>query len=443
MAKAKHVHVSAARLAAHRALMDASSRHVFVDQALHDVFQSMRIDRADRALATLLVQETVRRRAALDYRLSRLLDDGITSLPPAVQEALRIGLVQLLHVDRVPDHAAVDESVGLTKKAGFERFAPVVNAVLRRVARGEAPPLPEGSGDAALATRYSFPRWLVRRWRRLGPDMKRALEGSNRTPPLTLRVNLLRTDVPAVLRAIRAAGAEGQPGRFVPETIRVSGRIDVSAFSPLAAGEVSVQDESEALVSRLVDPLPGQRFLDLCAAPGGKAAHLWERSRGLATIVANESSRPRIARLADTMRRLGMPPRITVGDGTHPPFRGWFDGVLVDAPCTGTGVLARRAEARWRLERDDPARHGVRQRELLASAAELVIPGGVLVYAVCSIEPEETTDVLSAFLDAHPSFRLEPATLPAGAADEAGRLFLLPGTEDADGVFGARLRRIH
>jgi 16S rRNA (cytosine967-C5)-methyltransferase len=205
---------------------------------------------------------------------------------------------------------------------------------------------------------------------------------------------------------------------------------------------VSVQDESEALVAELVDPLPGERILDLCAAPGGKTCHLLERSQGMTRVVAMDPVRSRLVRAGENMLRIRLRAALVVADGREPPFAERFDTVLVDAPCTGTGVLARRADARWRLESEDPARCARLQAELLERAAALVGVGGLLVYSVCSIEPEETTDLLERFLETHPGFREETVrALPQRARDPHGRLLILPGLEGCDGVFGVRLRR--
>jgi 16S rRNA (cytosine967-C5)-methyltransferase len=282
----------------------------------------------------------------------------------------------------------------------------------------------------------------VRRWRRHGDRLISILEGSNRTPDVVLRVNHAATTRERVLKVLGASRVSCSASLLSDACIRVHGRLDLPEFPPFRRGEVSVQDESEALVAELVDPLPGERILDLCAAPGGKTCHLLERSQGMTRVVAMDPVRSRLVRAGENMLRIRLRAALVVADGREPPFAERFDTVLVDAPCTGTGVLARRADARWRLESEDPARCARLQAELLERAAALVGVGGLLVYSVCSIEPEETTDLLERFLETHPGFREETVrALPQRARDPHGRLLILPGLEGCDGVFGVRLRR--
>lgn len=435
--------IAPARYVAFRALLESEQRQIFADRRLRELFASGNLKREDRALATLLVQETLRRRAELDYLILKLLDKGFSSIAPPVMQALRLGLVQIIYLDRVPDHAAVDESVKMTRNSGYPERAGVVNAILRRASRGDLPAVPAGDDDLSLAIRYSFPVWLVRRWRRLGDGFRSALEGSNRTPDLVLRVNSSRTTPTKVLRDLEAINVHAEPGRLASTCIRVRGRFDLTHFPGFISGEVSVQDESEALVCDMVDPLPTERILDACAAPGGKTGHMLERTDGLARLTAMDLSPTRLRMVAENLERTRFQADLIAGDGRFPPLRSRFDRVLVDAPCSGTGVLARRAEARWRLDSSDPARCAERQILLLDALSKLVATGGLLVYSVCSVEQEETSDVVERFLHSHPRFREEPAaSLPQRARDPLGRLFILPGGAGSDGVFGVRFRRV-
>jgi len=427
---------------AHRALVEADRQGTFADRVLNELYDQYEPGREDRALGTLLVQESLRRRGALDHQLDQLLDKPFVGLPVEVQDALRIGLVQLLHLDRVPAHAAVTESVSLVHGYDHPDLAPVVNAVLRRAARGEVPPLPEGDDPASLAARHSFPGWLARRWHaRYGERTGALMEGSNRIPSLVLRVDEGRTSVDEVARALDGLGVAHSRSRLHGASLRVEGRLTLREFGPFLSGRVTVQDESESLVGVLVDPLPSHRVLDLCAAPGGKTSHLLELSKGMAEVVAVEPVAARMTQLRQTLERVGHRAHLVRADGQLPPFRREFDRVLVDAPCTGTGVLARRAEARWRLEPEHPPEQAALQPALLTEAADLVVVGGILVYSVCSIEPEETTEVVETFLRSHPEFEPVPVEgIPRDAVVD-GNLFLLPGSFDADGVFAARFRR--
>ncbi len=416
---------------------------MFAERVLARLFTEGRFVRADRALATAIVQETLRRRAALDYRLDAMLAERLDELPLPVVNALRIGLVQLLHLDRVPPHAAVNDSVTLCRITGHVEQVGVVNAILRRAASGDLPPLPDGDDDESIAVRHSLPLWLVTRWRRYGDRFYEVVAGANRIPDLVLRVDRRRTSVEAVLAALATKGVDATPGHLSADSVRVLGRLTLEDLGPFREGLASVQDEAESLVVELVDPLPTHRVLDLCAAPGGKSLHVLERTGGAVELIAVEKEFTRLSRLRENRSRLGMAFDVVCADGRELPFDVAFDRVLVDAPCTGTGVLARRADSRWRLGVDDPRKSRDLQLELLASGADRVALGGLLVYAVCSIEPEETTDVVERFTGHNRRFREEPAdTLPAPARDAEGRLHLLPGQYGSDGVFAARFRRI-
>ncbi len=343
----------------------------FVDEAL-EAQRGAALSRRDRALLTTLVYGATRWRRELDW----LIDRCAERVHPEIRQHLRVALFQIRHLDKIPRHAAVNEAVELAKGVS-RKSAGFVNAVLRKAADLE---LPE-----AVGVRTSHPDWLIERWRkRFAPkDLASILEADNAVLPVTIRPNPLK-----------AAGP-----------IEVEG--DPAADPRFAEGAFTVQDETSMKVAPLLDPNPQERVLDLCAAPGGKTTHLAELMGGKGRVIAVDLP-DRIGLVAEAAKRLGLANVDCVaGDGATVAFREPFDAILVDAPCSNTGVLARRPDVRWRLREKDIAGAVAIQHRLLANAARLLAPGGRIVYSTCSLEPEENRVDL-------PGFRVvkEELTLP-------------------------------
>ncbi len=360
------------RALAARILLDAEEG--FVDEAL-EAHRTADLPSRDRALLTALVYGATRRRRELDW----LIDRCARRVHPEIRQHLRVALFQVRHLTRIPRHAAVHEAVELARGVSA-RSAGFVNAVLRKAADLKLPD--------DLGIRTSHPAWLVRRWRRFG-NLEEILDADNAVLPVTARVNPLR--------------APGGP------VIEIKG--DPADHPGFAAGRFTVQDETSMKVAPLLVPQPAERVLDLCAAPGGKTTHLAELMGGKGTVVAVDLP-TRIGLVRESARRLGLENIACVaGDGTAIAFQETFDAILLDAPCSNTGVLARRPDARWRLREGDIAGAVKLQRRLLANAARLLKPGGRLVYSTCSLEPEENRVDL-------PGFRVvtEVLTLPSKRA---------------------------
>jgi len=277
------------------------------------------------------------------------------------------------------------------------------------------------------------------------PDELLALaEADNRVAAVNLRANRLRLDAKELARRLASEGVTSSPGRWAQGSVRVEGEIDLTSLEALARGDCTVQDESETLVGLLLGPRPGERVLDVCAAPGGKCGHLAELMGDRGELVAVEKQPTRARALRETIERLHLRSVIVIeGDSTALTWDRPFDRVLVDAPCTGLGVLARRADARWRKKPELLARMPAIQLELLEAGARAVRPGGVLVYSVCSFEPEETTEVAARFLERHPEFRAADARalLPEELVSASGHLLCLPHVHGTDGAFAARFER--
>jgi 16S rRNA (cytosine967-C5)-methyltransferase len=395
-----------------------------------------RLDPRERAFLHELVLGSLRHRGALDHALAQLSDRPLDRLDPGVLAALRLGAYQVLRL-RVPARAAVSEAVELARQAQ-PRASGFVNAVLRRLVREGPPSVPNPESDPLgwLTTEGSLPQWLAARWlSRFGSAAAVARARAFLEPPPT--VFRLNPRIPDALDRARQAGLEPQ-GLLVPGAFEAAaGR----ATELAGAGVLYLQDQGSQLVGHLA--AASGRILDACAAPGGKTTLLADAVPRPGLVVAAEASPRRLQTLAALVRRWGSPGVCCVGaDGTRPPFHGaTFDAVLLDAPCTGLGTLARHPDIRWRVGPEDLTRHAQRQRALLDSLAELVAPGGRLVYSTCSAEPEESEDVVRPFLNSHAAFTTAAPPDWATPFRDGPFLRTQPERDHGDAFFAALLQR--
>jgi len=414
----------------------------FADVLLADRLVAAALDARDTALVTRLVYGTLAWQGRLDHRLRGLLKTSLERLDPPVRAALRLGLYQFAFLARVPAYAAVDASVRLAGR----RAGGLVNAVLRRAAIDPAA-LPDLPADpiARLAIECSHPEWLVARWATEFPpdELPALLAANNERAPSAVRTNRLRATRAGVLDELRAAGVTATSGAWAPDAIVIArGAASLRGLPAWREGRIAFQGEVSQLVAPLLDVRGDAHVLDACAAPGGKAAHAATLVELRGRVVALDVRAGGAARIRAEARRLGADAvDVVAADARRPPFRSRFDAVLVDAPCSGLGTLRRHPELRWRRRPADLARLATLQGELLAGVAPLVRPGGVLVYAVCTITREETDDVVRAFLEARRGFALEPlADLPAALLGRDGCMRTLPHRHGLDGFFAARFR---
>lgn len=401
----------------------------------------------ERAWATEAAYGTIRLRGRLDALLRPYVADR--KLDDVVRDVLRLGAYQLTEMGGVPDYAAVSATVDLAREAGRGRASGLVNAVLKRLAadgsdaeRAPEPPAPDPLD--ALADRGSHPRWLLERWEdRHGPAATAALvEANNRRPELYLRlVGIPRDDA---IRRLAEAGIRAGPVPLEARSLRLEAGSDPVAA--LAAVPAVVQDPAASAVVRYADVPAGALVADLCAAPGGKSLALVDLGAG--RVVSFDRSAERLRRLRDNARRVAgvaggspLPLCLAVADARHPALLG-ADVVLVDAPCTGTGTFRRHPDGRWRIGPDDLASLVRLQKRILRAAAKAVAPGGLLVYATCSLEPEENEDQVERFLQEHPDFEVAPPTAPMPIPHAGGSaLRILPHEHGVDGAFAVRMRR--
>ena len=367
--------------------------------------------------------------------------EGSSVSIPAVLDLLRMGAYQLHCMAAVPSYAAVSSTVALARATGAGGAAGLINAVLRASARAGLPvdafPARETDLEGHLTHWHSHPRWLVRRWlaRWGAADTEALLRHDNRVPGLFFRP--VGTGVEAALDRLRAAGMTGTAAGLGSGCLRLATGTDPARAVGAAPG--IIQDPGAALVARYADPPPGALVADLCAAPGGKALALSERA---GFVLAADLSPTRLKLVAASAARLGARVGAVAADAGSAPLRR-ADLVLVDAPCSGTGTLARHPDARWRLSGTDPVRLAGVQSRLLAGASRAVPPGGLLVYSTCTLEPEENDAVVEGFLSQHPEFRLEaPGDIDARVLDDRGHLRVLPQSTGFDGAFAARMRRV-
>lgn len=399
------------------------------------------LDARDRRWLRELVYATLRRRAWIDAVLDTRVRGGLARLAPELTDLLRLGTAQLLFMDSVPAYAAIGQTVEQAKALGLGA-SKLANAVLRRVDRERDrldSPTPADPLDA-LALAHSHPRWLVARWvARWGAEnTRRLLEANNAEAYTILRpYGLVREQLEAMLEDAGVAPFEPP---LEPDSVGVPHGVAVATLGAFQQGHCFAQDPAATMVTRYAAVPAGVTMADLCAAPGGKA---FELSRTAGQVVACDASYPRATRIAESVRRMGVPNvHVVVADARRPCVPK-VDAVLLDAPCTGTGTFRRHPDARWRLKPSDLAVMSAVQRTLLDAAASVVRPDGLLIYSTCSLESEENDEQVEAFLESHDDFTLEAPSagvVPESVLD-AGRLRVLPHVHGMDGAFAARLRR--
>jgi len=417
--------VTPARARAYAVVRRVFEQGAYADRALRA--EAADLDPRERAFATALAYGVVQRRATLDHVGAALSSRPLEKLDPPVLAALRLGLFQLLFLDGVPDHAAVNDSVELAKPAG----ATLVNAVLRRAAvEGRSLLVGLDDGDARGASvLHSVPEWVAGCWfDELGPEQARALLRTvNEPAEAAVRVNTLVATVEEVAEEL---GEVAAPAAALPEGLVLHEPFDAHGSQLFARGAIMPQSRGSMAVARALDPRPGERVLDLCAAPGGKTTHLAALMADRGEVVAVERHPRRAQALARTCARMRAESvRIEVSDAEEWSSDRGFNRVLVDPPCTGLGTLQSRPDLRWRVSEESLQQLALLQRRIMAAAVRALAPGGTLVYSVCTISRRESEEVIADALAADSHLELD------------SQLQLRPDRDGTDGFFIARLRR--
>ena len=452
-------HTAPSRLLALQTLLAVERQHCFADDAFATFAARAKLSHEDQALAFELVYGVLRHRATLDWQLNAVASRPLHRLPAVVANILRLGAYQMRYLDRIPVSAAVNESVKLAKGVKGRDWRGVVNGILRNLNRVEIE-WPDMARDPVngLSITYSCPNWLTRRWiDRWGLEVAEAMCRHTVTiPPLTLRTNTLRCSREQLEARLCEEGYTVSRTSVSPQGLILDKCGSLQALPVLQEGWCYVEDEAAQLVPLLLEAKPGHRVLDACAAPGGKCSHLAALMQNQGEIVATDPEPRRLTRLESNLHTLGITCVKTVNishEANHASssFRNtWvqqgFDRVLVDAPCSGLGVLRRHPEAKWQKTSQQLDWHGERQSGILEQVSPYLRPGGVLVYSACSTEPEETTQVVSRFCQDHPEFCHESSAgwLPphAHSLTNPDGDFLTSGFRyNMDGFFAARLRR--
>lgn len=435
-----------ARGAALEALLQMERRGAWSDGSLKRITTQAGLDSRDAALCTHLTYGVVQNRTLLDYYIDHWCSQRTARLEPAVAAVLRLGFYQILFMDKVPDRAAVHETVELIKRCGKARAAGMVNAVLRKCAasKNTLPPLPKKDAATRMAVQYSHPKWLVERLTALVGEREAEafLRMDNEPVPTVIQTNTLKTTPDALAAELQVSGVEMVAHPWLEGCFEVTGTGDLEKLPAFSEGRCTVQDAAARLAAVAAGPQPGDRVLDVCAAPGGKSFAMAMLMENRGDILSCDIHPHKLKLIESGVARLGITcVRTALADGRerHAAWVEQADVVLADVPCSGLGIIRKKPDIRWKepalLAQLPPI-----QRAILDNAAGYVRPGGVLVYSTCTVLPEENGGVAEAFLSAHPEFVKEEFTLP-GIGECGGEVTLWPQRHGTDGFYICRMRR--
>jgi len=415
------------------------------------------LSKRDKALFQNLVYGVLRWRNRIDWVISRFSHTAINRIDPEVLNLLRLGVFQMVYLNRVPDSAAVNTSVEMAKSSSGPWVVRFVNAVLRQVGRGYSDlswPDTKKNPSKSLAVTKSFPEWLLKKWlKRFGLEETAALcDAVNEIPPITVRTNGLKTTRADLYDCLEKDTKTIEPTPYAPDGIRCFGpRVPISEMNTFKNGCFQVQDEAAQLVTIFLDPHPGEKILDACSGRGGKTGHMAQLMGDRGRIFALDNDREKLLSLEVEMKRLGISIVRTIRHDLHVPLKDGrlkgFDRILVDAPCSGLGVIRRNPDIKWSVSKENLKPMQARQLGFLHTLAPLLKPGGVLLYAVCSMEPEENEAVVESFLNKCANFAIDRDhgslfRKRDSLIDHKGFLRTFPHRHGTDGFFSARLKRL-
>jgi len=420
----------------------------YLDKLLDAEFKSKDVADIDKSLLAEIVHGVLRWQGRLDWVLNGFTHGNYSKSEVNVRNALRVALYQILFLNHVPQYAAVYEAVEFIKRIRGEKFAGFVNAVLRNILRtldGIHYPNPDEDLVQYLAVYYSHPAWIVKRWlSRFGrEELEKFLIANNEIPGLTLRINKLKINASEFLSLLDKQNIPYQGSSFIDYFIKVKSLSGISQMNIFQSGYFTIQDESAALPVLLLDPRPGERVIDMCAAPGGKTTFIAELMQNQGEILSVDKYESKLNMIKMSCERLGIQNvKLLISDATQLDSS-LADKVLVDAPCSGLGTLRKKPDIKWKREMEDILRLAKQQMNLLENGARLVKPGGVLVYSTCTTEPEENCLLVKSFLAQHPEFSIDDASkfVNKSVVTEDGFIETFPHRHHIDGSFSARLKK--
>ncbi|MFH1337121.1 MAG: 16S rRNA (cytosine(967)-C(5))-methyltransferase RsmB [Candidatus Zixiibacteriota bacterium] len=424
------------------------TQNTYASEAIQSFCQNLFLSSLDRRFVSEVVHGTTKMRRRLDYVLELFLVEKLEGLTPWIRNILRMGIYQIDFMEKVPESAAVDESVKLAKKYGHKGTVALVNAVLRSYLRDKSKVVfPSWDQDKVENTAlfYSFPSWMVERWLEIFGEEEtvKLCSTFNQRPRLSLRFNSLKIGQKDLEEIFNREKVKFKPGRFLKNYYSIESKMDLSQFSPLQDGWVYFQDESAGFPVMLLDPQPGECILDLCAAPGGKATFMAEKMKDRGMVMAVDISLKKLKTIKENCDRLGIESvKLCCADAKS--FSCYpVDKVLLDAPCSVLGTLGKNSDARWRKQKEDLPRLQKLQIEILSHTADLLKRGGVLVYSTCTIMPEENEQVIYRFLEQRKDFKQTDSHLfvDSNVIDEKGFVRTLPQVHKMDGSFACRLEK--
>jgi len=421
----------------------------YLNRLLDNEMKNSELEGPDKALLFEIVHGVIRWMGRLDWILNGFYKGTFSKAIPNLKNGLRVALYQILFLDRVPDHAAVNEAVEFVKKLQGTKPAGLTNAVLRNIIRnkdGIRYPNPEEDLVGYLSAYYSHPSWMAKRYvERFGrEETEELLNANNEKPFLTLRLNALRSQPDEFKSLLDAVHLRYNAGRYLPEFFKLKNLTNITSWEYFTRGYFNIQDESAGLACRLLRVRDDMRVLDLCAAPGGKTAYIAALMHDKGKIVAIDKYDSRLKILRKNMRRLGLKSIQTIETDALDYNNGPYDRVLADVPCTGSGTLSKKPDIKWKKDIFDLRGLNDLQFNLLCKAGSLVKPGGVVVYSTCSIEPEENYGIIERFLSGNSNFKLESAKdkFPDDILDDHGCIQTFPHKHKMDGAFAAKLIKI-
>ena len=436
-----------ARETALRVLISCRTNGAWADAALKAQLSRDGLTGADAALCSRLVYGVMQNRMLLDFYIGAYCSQKPDHLQPPLLDILRLGAYQILYLDKIPDSAAVNESVKLAKEFKRAQASGLVNAVLRKLSQNKEnlPEIPQRDPEKYLSIRYSHPKWLVKRLLAvLGREETEAyLAANNDVAPLTVQINPLKTTQAELIAELESAGVTVKEHPWVSGCLELSGTGDLTVLEAFRAGKFLVQDPAARLVSLIAQVQPGQKVLDVCAAPGGKSFSAAFAMDNQGLVQSCDLHENKLKRIHDSAERLGITCVETAAMDGRSRNEAWveaFDTVLVDAPCSGLGIIRKKPDTRYK-KADDLFTLPVIQSAILDNASAYVKKGGTLVYSTCTILPEENEQVADAFLAEHPEFSRESFTLPQPVGETDGQLTLWPQRHNTDGFYICRMKR--